>query len=239
MFFKYAVSQDIQDWIFDSFVWAIDQNILNIDTKLIFPSKESFKAPKGQDIDTAKALVNDLKSILNIQDEDIELVPMNALPDEYTHEYGALSDVAGTWQNDANQALISYNPNLMKTPMAFISMLAHELMHHVLHMRISLPPGGEEVEELSTDLHVITSGLGIIQMIGAEQSGWQGYMSQPSRAHALALFMAINDISMEEVTPALPPISIKFLKKSVKHIQKYPEQVEELKKMLNDAVDVK
>ena len=196
---------------------------------------EFFKAPNGQNIETAYALLDDLKHILKIQDEEIELSPMNRLPDELTHEYGVLSDIAGTWQGDTQQALINYNPNLMGRPVAFIAMLAHELMHHVLHMRTSLPPGGEDVEELSTDLHVITSGLGVIQMIGAEQTGWQGYMSQPSRAHALALFLELRDIPMEDVIPSLPAISAKYLKKSVTHIRKNPEQVYELRKRLNET----
>lgn len=87
---------------------------------------------------------------------------------------------------------------LLHRPVALISTLVHSVMHEVLHLYIdrSDMPGGPAPEDLSTDLHGITTGFGILQLAKAEQMGWQGYLSQPSRTHA----------------PALPPRATKYLK---------------------------
>lgn len=45
MFHRYSVSQDLQDWIADSFHWAADQGLFHSGTALVFPDKCFFTAP--------------------------------------------------------------------------------------------------------------------------------------------------------------------------------------------------
>lgn len=233
MFFKkYEVSPETQGWIDESFEWAIAQGILRADTPLVLPTKEFFKAPAGSDPDTIKLLLQDIKTLLHIPDEHIDIVPLDVLPDEYRHEYGKLSDVAGTWQQDENSAVIHYNPNQTKNKIPFISTLTHELMHHVLHGIPELPPGGAEAEELSTDLHCITSGLGLFQLAGAELAGWQGYMRQSTRAHAMAVFLAVREIPADQAYGVLPPRAKKMLRAAVKEVAKSPQNTADLRRQL-------
>ena len=71
----------------------------------------------------------------------------------------------------------------------FIATMAHELMHLKLAPHVEDRPGGEATHELATDLHVIAEGFGTFQLEAAEDAGWSGYLSQPTRAYALALFL--------------------------------------------------
>lgn len=234
MFFKkYDVTPATQDWNHESFEWAITHGILRLDTPLVLPTRDFFKAPSGTDPETVRLLLQDIKTLLHIPDEPIDILPLDILPDEYRHEYGKLSDVAGTWQQEQNSAVIRYNPNHTKNKIPFIATLTHELMHHVLHSIPELPPGGAEAEELSTDFHCITAGFGLFQLAGAELTGWQGYMRQSTRAHALAVFLAVRDIPVEQADDVLPPRAKKLLRRAVKEVAKSPQDIADLKQLLH------
>ncbi len=226
MFFrKYDVSEGVSDWLVESFNWAIDKGILTHETPLIAPTKAFFSAPSGRSPEVVMALVENIKTLLSIQDAQISVLPIDQMAAEYRHSYNATSETSGTWQSDGNHALIRYNADLIASPIAFIGMLAHEVMHHVLHRFEDRPPGGIEAEELSTDLHCITTGFGIFQMAGAEVQGWQGYLRQPTRAHALALFLAIREISADAALSYLPPRSAKMLRRALQEVNKSPDVI--------------
>jgi hypothetical protein len=215
---KYEVTDETQDWIIDSFEWAIRHRLLTADTPLVLPTKEFFSAPAGSSPETVQTVVNDLKRLLKLDEENIKVLPLESQLEEHRHEYGKLSDIAETWQGDDEQALIRYDPSHAARPIPFIATLTHELMHHRLHGIEEYPPGGPEAEELSTDLHCITTGFGVFQLTGAETIGWQGYMRQPYRAHAFALFLAIRDIAPETALNHLTPRAAKSLRRANKEI---------------------
>ena len=58
----------------------------------------------------------------------------------------------------------------------------------------------------------------MLELAGAEALGWQGYMTQPSRAHALALFLGVRGLSPDEAIAYLPPRAGKFLRRAVKEV---------------------
>lgn len=214
----YDVSQDVQDWIEDSFAWAAMNQIITPQTPLVVPTAAFFPAKSGAPDVVVAGLVDNLKGLLGLRDLQITLAPIEVLPDELRHQYGQMSDVAGTWQGDDAGGHIRYDPTLIRQPMTLISMLAHELMHQRLARSTGDWPGGAQAEELATDLHVITAGLGVIQLAGAEAAGWQGYMRQSSRAHALAVFLARQGMGPEQALAHLPPRAAKMLKRSVKEL---------------------
>lgn len=192
---KSLISEDLKDWIFENYAWAISQNPHWDKTPLVLPSKEFFRAPGGDGHDVAMAVLDDIKRIMGIEDQNLKLHRENVLPDGYGHEYGKLSDVAGTYIYDPENPEISYDPRLLRQPMAFIGTLAHEVMHHILADVVDDLPGGEGAHELATDLHVIMAGFGVIQIAGAAQTGWMGYMTQESRAFALTVFLRLTGAS--------------------------------------------
>ncbi|MEL7469473.1 MAG: hypothetical protein AAFN27_13525 [Pseudomonadota bacterium] len=104
--------------------------------------------------------------------------------------------------------------------MLLIGTLAHEA------------PGGTEFEELNTDLHVITMGLGVIEMLAAKAAGWMGYMRQPTRAHALATFVAVLCLDIGSIKQVLPPRAVKYVGKAWERIMKNSDENDRLRRAL-------
>lgn len=236
MFFNYAVSQDIQDWIYENFVWAIEKRLLTRQTPLVLATKDFFTAPKGEGDMVVAALIKDIQVALAIPQRAVKVVATNTLPAKLAADYNAMSEIGGTWQDDDEWEIIQYNPNLLSSPISLISTLTHEVMHGILHGIEEYPPGGEEADELNTDLHCITMGFGILQVTHAQQMGWAGYMRQSSRIHALAMFTLVRDLPIEDTISALPEANRRQFRKAVKQISKDAERLDFLQKQLRASV---
>lgn len=190
---KPALSAAKADWIDAHFDWALAAygEGFFARRRLILPTRTFFTAAGGRDHATAKAVLYEVAAHLDI-DGPVELEPQFSLPDEWSHRYDQLSQTAGTFALDGNTAIISYDPKLLARPVAFISTMAHELMHYRLAGVIQDLPGGEATHEGATDLHCIFWGFGTFQLQTAEDLGWAGYLGQDSRAYALARFLAAS-----------------------------------------------
>jgi len=234
MFFKYSVSEDVQEWIFDNFAWAIRLRLLRPDTPLVLATKEFFSAPKGEGDVVVSALIRDIQRILKVREKPMNVLSINALPHEMQLDYNATSAVAGMWQANDDIATIHYDPNLLNNPIGMVSVLTHELMHDVLHSIADYPPGGAEAEELNTDLHCITMGFGVLQIAYAQGMGWAGYMRQNSRIHALAMFVLVLDIPANHASNALPDANKRQFKKALKELAKQPDKISNLKERLSN-----
>lgn len=221
---KPIISDDLGNWILDSFEWVMTRDGAahwRENTQLVRPTKEFFDAPKGQDAETATLIGQNIMTILGMKRRDIKFEPLPALPDEIAHEYGKTADVTGQYWHDETESLITYDPRLMRRPISFINVLTHELMHAHLADVVNDIPGGEAAHELATDLHCITHGFGLFQLEDAEISGWSGYMTQPSRAFALAIFLNLTDTPASTAFPYLGPRSAKHLKRAIKDVEKF------------------
>lgn len=221
MFFSFHVEDATRDWIFDSFHWAIEEGLLGPDTTHILPTRDNFPASTGDAQKTAQELVQAILKHLGLGSENVSVAPLNVMPAEYRHDYGKLSEVGGTFQSDGEDVLITYDPEALARPRAFLSTMIHEVMHHRLHLTALDMPGGPAAEELSTDLHCITSGFGVIQLQGAEEAGWQGYMRQETRAFALAVFDVVTGADAAVTRAALPSRSARLLRKAAVYAQKH------------------
>ncbi len=213
------VSDDLGGWILDSFEWTMQRGDVQHwrqSTRLILPTKAFFDAPAGDGVEIASAIGHNIMALLGMDIPKIRFEPLPTLPDEIAQEYGKTSEVAGQYWNDAQAPLITYNPQLMRRPTGFINVMAHELMHAHLADVVDEAPSGEAAHELATDLHCITHGFGIFQMTDAEDSGWSGYMTQPSRAFALAVFLQLTGHSKDEALAYLPSRSAKLLRRAIK-----------------------
>ncbi len=213
------VSDDMGGWILDSFGWVMQRTAplsWRKTTPLVLPTKAYFDASSGDSVETATAIGHNIMALLGLDIPEIRFEPLPVLPDEIAHEYGKTSEVAGEYWHDPQSPLITYNPRLMRCPTSFINVMAHELMHAHLADVVDEAPGGAAAHELATDLHCITHGFGIFQMSDAEDSGWSGYMTQPSRAFALAVFLQLTATPLSEALAYLPPRSAKLLRRAVK-----------------------
>jgi hypothetical protein len=230
-FSRYEVSEATQDWIAESFRWAAETGLITTETPLVQATRQFFPSPFGTSPEAVGAVLRDIQRLLGIEDRRIDLAPIDRPGAEFRYQPGVLTETAGSWQSDGNSTLIRYDPELAARPVPFVAVLVHELMHEVLAWQPSDPPGGEEVIELSTDLHCITTGFGLLQMAGAEQMGWQGYLRQPTRAHALGLFLRMRDIP-EAAASGIGSRSTRYLKRALREIDGQPEIVAGLRAVL-------
>ena len=209
------VSEEMQDWILDCFSWFDER--FEPPQSPILPTKAFFSAPRGNSNATAELVLEDIKKHLKI-DIPVAIAPLDMLAAEYRHDYQSLSQLAGTYQEIDGVSLIRYDPEQMHRPIQFISLLAHELMHARLAGFESEIPGGAEAHELATDLGCIIAGFGTFQLNAADEAGWAGYMTQNSRAFALAVFLNRRGLPIDVVTPYLSSRSAKLVKRATKEL---------------------
>ncbi|MEM9477901.1 MAG: hypothetical protein AAGA71_21665 [Pseudomonadota bacterium] len=183
----------------------------------ILPTKEFFGAPGGTDSATARLVLEDVTRLLGFE-RPVELHPIDMVPAEYMHNYQDLSSVAGTYQDIDGIAVIRYNPDDMHRPLAFINTLAHEVMHARLAGMEHEVPGGADAHELATDLGCVIAGFGVFQMQAADDAGWSGYLSQQSRAYALARFLRRRALGLEAVDGHLSQRCRKLLRRALKDL---------------------
>ena len=217
MFNRPPVSEDVQTWLVQQFEWAITVGLLGKDTPLVTPEQKFFPAPKGDAQQVVKGLIGNILEILGHKDDRIDVLPIDRPNAEYRAPgaFEALGETAGAWAGDEDSSIIFYDPEMVARPGVLLATLVHEVMHHVLHKH---PTADGPEEELRTDVHMITSGFGLIAMIGAEESGWLGYMRQQTRAYGTAMFLTLFDKDHQAVERWLSGRMTKAVKRSLKHI---------------------
>jgi hypothetical protein len=110
----------------------------------------------------------------------------------------------GTFQRGSAEAIITYHPELIRDPMAFVATMAHELGHYLVSEIAGPPPGGSEALEFATDMAAVFLGFGAFLVNSAfsfsqfqnhETVGWsarrQGYLSESQLLNALAIFTVL------------------------------------------------
>lgn len=222
MFGRKTVSEDVEDWLVAQFEWAIDARLLRNDTPLVLPTSDFFTAQSGPHEELVPSLVGDILRVMNRPNDHIDCTPIDR-PSAELRAAGAFemtSEVAGAWDGDAESSVIFYDPEMTARPLVLIATLVHEVVHHVMHRHHAddLAEGPEE--ELQTDAQMITTGFGLIAMMGAEEAGWSGYMRQPTRAHGLAMFLALRGIEPKECAERLTSRMRKALQTSYKQVEK-------------------
>ena len=204
------VSPDMEDWIEDCFDWF--DGFFGPADNLILPTAKFFTAEAGADNDTATTVVRDIERLMGME-AALDVMPLGMLPEEYRHTYQSNASIAGTFEAEG---VVRYDPALLKTPTRFIGVMAHEVMHARLHGFEANIPGGIEAHELATDLGCVIAGFGIFQLQAADDAGWSGYMSQSSRAFALARFLKRRNQTAEEAMSYLSPRCKRLLRKAMR-----------------------
>ncbi|MEO0911295.1 MAG: hypothetical protein AAFX96_13480 [Pseudomonadota bacterium] len=210
-----SISDDMRYWKLDCFEWF--DEMFEPPKLPILPTKSFFSAPGGRDLATAKLVLEEIKGHMNLE-EEVDMYPIKNVPPEHRHEYQALSSIAGTYEKIDGSSVIRYDPELMQNPIIFINMLAHELMHARLNGLEDEIPGGEEAHELATDLGCVIAGFGAFQLQAADDAGWFGYLSQPSRAFALAVFLDRRGLGIEAVEKYLSSRCKKYMRRAFKDL---------------------
>jgi len=192
------VPDDEAAWISNRFEWLVSTlgpaTFFN-HTQLLLPTARYFTARAIPKEHAAGHLFDEIRTHMGIDHWPVKLVPRATFSDGRGKWEPLRTAVAGSfYQPDSGPAVITYNPRLALKRNAFIGTLAHELSHYVLAPYVASAPGGEAEHELLTDLAVVYSGFGVIDLQGAKDIGWKGYLGLNGRTFALATFLRLKGI---------------------------------------------
>ena len=201
-------------------------------TVLVLPTKQYFPTEVESELEAVEATFEAVRKYcgldnwpckLEVQDEDIDpkVAPTIAVQNTPSNPLGTFS------VTEAQEVIITYNPSLSADPQQMVATFAHELAHYLTATAAEPPPGGWENWEFATDIAATFLGFGVFmannafsfnQFTDVDAQGWQsrrnGYLSEAEHCFALALFLLLKKIPIEEATRHLKPNLAKMLKKA-------------------------
>jgi len=253
-FFKTRLVDDaVVEWQLDEFTFLIDNLSSGAglpDGELWQPTSEHFGYAEGQDLTGNELAHFTFGRILEqcrmppdfpVQLLTVETAPTGFLTDTVVLQsdkracglYRAEKDSEGNWQES-----ITIDFELTEKPTNLVATLAHELAH-ALHNRMPEPYEGEpELYELFTDLTAVYFGYGLFLAnsrfeFSSGDMGWQaqgaGYLPETDLVFATALFMRLKNIEPVIAEEHLKPRLVGMLKKAFKQLERYEDDIEELR----------
>ncbi|MDH3975364.1 MAG: hypothetical protein OEV42_13870 [Deltaproteobacteria bacterium] len=235
---KPLIEEEISNWIILAFEWALKNygsDVFHNETILVTPSSKHFPEKLSSPDEMVTYTFEQVRKYagmenwpckLQAQEDDINPVVAPTIVLK-----GAPSGPGGTFQY-SDEAVITYNTNLINRPEPLAATFAHELAHYLSGIAKEPPPGGEEYWEHATDLTAIFLGFGIFlansaftfeQFTSVDSQGWsssrQGYMTEQEILYSLALFCVLKNIEISEVIPYLDSHLRGFFKKCYKELQ--------------------
>lgn len=235
---KPLIDEEISSWITLAFDWALKNygsDIFYNETILVTPSSKHFPEKMNSPDEMVKYTFDLVRKYAGMENWPCKLEPqeddINPVVAPTIVLQGAPSGPAGTFQV-RDEAVITYNTNLIKRPESLVATFAHELAHYLSSVVKEPPPGGKEYWEHATDLTAIFLGFGIFlansafsfeQFTSVDSQGWsssrQGYMTEQEIIYSLAIFCVLKNIETSEVVPYLDSHLRKYFMKCYKELQ--------------------
>jgi hypothetical protein len=237
---KPPLDADEWEWQLAAFAW-LEREFGDAPRILALPDGEEFPDTDATGHALAEELLERVKAIAGMADWATTLIPLRQRPSSYTvNSVAAINSgpgAAGTFQIKRTKeglpfAEIHYDEGDLKQLTALVGTLAHEVAHYLLHSSSSLGPGGEDTEELLTDLTAVWLGFGIFLGNHARHSGhvadgqgqWyvsgsRGYLSERARMSALAISETLAGRNALEAAPYLKPYLRDDLKAALRYIE--------------------
>lgn len=237
---KPLLPDEAKDFQIDCYEWLLTYfggDAFYKDTNLILPTKQYFPANTSSPVDLAVETFKKVREYagmdnwlckLELQEEDpiIIVSPTLIIQDLEPNPLGTFSE------NENNEIVITYNPNLHSNPIQMVATFAHELSHYLTSTAPTPPPGGIENWEYATDICSSFLGFGIFsanatfnfrQYTDFDSQGWQttggGYLSEQEHSYALAIFMLLKDIPLDFAYPHCDTNIKNYLKRAYKELQ--------------------
>lgn len=243
------LDQGSQQWIFDTFAWAIeefDQNVFKQDSKLIKPTNEFYPGKVGSVDEMAQTVFNNtleyagmahwpikLVSPAYFQQHQLQNQPMKKLSFNGAMR-GGDSEYINNDYSETNSAdiLISFNPSQINQPQDLVASFAQSFASILVAQRGVLPPGGQEFLPQAVDLVACFMGFGIMfantayQFKGGCGSCYNKYanrqvaLPEQEMVYCLALFSVLKKLKPSEVTFQLKSHLRSDFKKAIKEINR-------------------
>ncbi|MBA6339887.1 hypothetical protein H4J59_02570 [Colwellia sp. MB02u-10] len=216
---KEIIDENTQNWIFDTFAWAIENfeiNVLKNDSRLILPTNEFYPGTVSSIDEMAQAMFINTKNYAGMQKWPIQL--SSAIPASNTAiedlSLGPIirGDHAEVAISNGNGALIlGFTPNQVNQPQDLIAAISQTLASILVISNKVMPPGGKEYLPQATDLVACFMGFGVIFANTAYQFkggcgacnnaslNRQAALTEPETLYALALFCVLKKEPMKNV----------------------------------------
>jgi hypothetical protein len=237
---KRPVDAEEWEWLLAGFKW-LEREFpeLHVHRPLALPTSEFFPSSTTHGPERGEELMTQVKAIAGIADWPVHLVPVQPPRRGAVNAVAALQPGAGACgsfrlgrtDEGIPVAEIRYTLDQLENPAGLIATFGHELAHYLLHTRTNPIPGGEEIEELFTDLTAVWLGFGIFLGNNARYSGhidegggrgwfvsgWQGYLGERM---LMTAFTLSEMLAGREPTAAAPYLKT-YLESDVRAAQRY------------------
>ena len=237
---KKIIDENTQNWILDTFAWAIenfDINILKEDTRLVLPNNEFYPGRVSSIDEMAQAMFNNTKSYAGMQKWPIQLTAAAPTSTTAIEDLRLGSTIRGEAAdvvvNENGEALmLGFTPNQVNQPQDLIAGISQALASILVISNKNLPPGGKECLPQAIDLVACFMGFGVILANTAYQFkggcgscnnaslNRQAALTEPETLYALALFCVLKKEQVKVVKTHLKA----HLKKDFTHAYKSIEQ---------------
>ena len=234
---KPVLDSGTSEWIFDTFVWAIENFELNVfkqDTQLILPDNNFYPGNVSSVHQMAQSIFDLTLKYAGMEKWPIRLVDPQNYQQQPLARINFSHAIRGKSfqleEESVQQTLIeiTYNPNQINQPQDLIASFAQTFAAILINQSGCLPPGGKDNFSQAADLLACFMGFGVMFANTAYQfkggcgscynalSNRQVALAELDVLYCLALFSVLKSIPVKQVLPHLKS----HLKKSFKQAHK-------------------
>ena len=216
---KAIIDENTQNWILDTFAWAIENfelDVLKKETRLVLPTNEFYPGTVSSIDEMAQAMFTNTKKFAGMQQWPVDLASNMPAPNAALEDLtlgtvvrGEHAEVAFSSGNDTLK--LGYTPNQVNQPQDLIAGISQALASILVVSNKVLPPGGKEYLPQAIDLVACFMGFGVIFANTAYQFkggcgscnnaslNRQAALTEPETLYALALFCVLKKEPMKNV----------------------------------------
>ncbi|SEK87422.1 hypothetical protein SAMN05216262_103180 [Colwellia chukchiensis] len=209
---KAIIDPNTQNWIFDTFAWAIehfDIAVFQTETRLILPSNEFYPGKVSSVDEMAQAMFVNTKQYAGMQHWPIALSSTQPTSSTRISDLklgqvlrGERADIG--LAEDKAAIMLGYSPLQVNQPQDLIAAISQALARILVLANQALPPGGKDYLPQTIDLVACFMGFGVIFANTAYQFrggcggcnnanlNRQSALTEPETLYCLALFCVLK-----------------------------------------------
>ncbi len=184
------LDEDLEAWTLEAWAWLM-RNLGGMssiaETPLVQPNRDFFPPSDAEGHARAVHVFGCVKAAMGMGDWPVDLVSFKRRGNAPLGRF--------VWKDD--DVVVFYAEDLLDSPGDLVAVLAHELSHYAVATIKEPWPGGDELNELITEMTVAYAGFGGFAANAAfDLSGnggrGGGYLSKRTWAFALAIFLSLR-----------------------------------------------
>lgn len=218
---KPAIDENTQQWIIDTFVWAMENfgdKVFSQQTELILPTNDYYPGKVSSVHEMALAIFNNTVDYAHMSSWPLMLVAPQIYQPTVMPKIPYSGDIRGQGcavVKSDEQIKLTYNPTQINQPQDLIATFAQNLAQLLILQKGVLPPGGQENIPQAADLLACFMGFGIMLANTAYQfkggcgscfnanANRQAALPEQDTLYILAMFCVLKSVPTKTVLPHL------------------------------------